>query len=58
MSTLTPEKPATAAQVEAKYRDLAVPVLGDGGAQRVIELTRELRSLSDITVLMSACVAA
>jgi 2-methylcitrate dehydratase PrpD len=53
-----PEKPATAAQVEAKYRDLAVPVLGDDGAQRVIELTRDLRSLTDITVLMSACVAA
>lgn len=53
-----PEKPATAAQVEAKYRDLAVPVLGDDQASHVIELTRDLRSLPGITVLLSACTAA
>ncbi|HEY3953054.1 MAG TPA: MmgE/PrpD family protein [Streptosporangiaceae bacterium] len=52
-----PEKPATAAQVEAKYRDLAVPVLGGDGADRVIGLARELRDLPDVSVLMSACTA-
>jgi hypothetical protein len=50
-----PEKPATAAQVEAKYRDLAVPVLGDEDANRVIDLARNLASLPDVTALMSAC---
>lgn len=50
-----PEKPATVAQVEAKYRDLAVPVLGDEDANHVIDIARNLASLPDITVLMSAC---
>jgi len=46
-----PENPATPAELEAKFRALAEPILGKERADRVLDLLRSLRSLGDVRPL-------
>jgi 2-methylcitrate dehydratase PrpD len=48
------EKPLTDAQLEAKFRDLAEPVIGAGSADRLIEACRRLGEATDVGPLTAA----
>ena len=44
------ERPITDAQLEAKFRDLAEPVIGAGQADKLIEACRRLGEAEDVEV--------
>lgn len=46
-----PENPATSAELEAKFRALSEPILGQKKADEALGLLRSLRSLSDTRIL-------
>ncbi len=48
------EKPLTDAQLEAKFRDLAEPVIGTGSADKLIEACRRLGEAADVGALTAA----
>lgn len=48
-----PRNPVEDAALEAKFRSLAGPVLGDDGATAVVDLVRDLESVPDVRGMMS-----
>jgi hypothetical protein len=46
---------AQQAKLERKFRHLAVPAIGEGGAERVIGMLRDLERQPNVRVLMEVC---
>jgi len=51
----SPENPMSRSDVEAKFREIAVPLIGQERALLVIELARRLESLTDVGGLAGLC---
>jgi 2-methylcitrate dehydratase PrpD len=49
-----PDDPMTWEEIERKFRELAMPVIGPGQADRVLELVDKLETLDSVTALTAA----
>ena len=52
-----PANPLTFEEVEAKFRDLAGPVIGGAKAARIVDMVHGLETLDDSTRLLRLCCA-
>lgn len=57
-ATGTPENPISDAELREKYTDVAEPVLGGYAAARLADLVDRLETLTDLSTLLDAAVAA